>query len=164
MKKTVFTRSMILVILTLFVLAVSGCNMELNNRNNQYVADVKKLVNYSVNYTRKLRQQDEAFDCKDSEKLRGYLLAADDLINTLEKIQKLRPSDEFDDMDDQLKKDSKNALTLISQIKAMVVYAGENGDDSIYRREKDDYFSIYYDYYDSMKNISSAIQTYWRNA
>ena len=90
--------------------------------------------------------------------------AADDLINTLEKIQKLRPSDEFDDMDDQLKKDSKNALTLISQIKAMVVYAGENGDDSIYRREKDDYFSIYYDYYDSMKNISSAIQTYWRNA
>ena len=45
MKKTVFTRSMILVILTLFVLAVSGCNMELNNRNNQYVADVKKLVN-----------------------------------------------------------------------------------------------------------------------
>ncbi len=164
MKKTVFTRSMILVILTLFVLAVSGCNMELNNRNNQYVADVKKLVNDSVNYTRKLRQQDEAFDCKDSEKLRGYLLAADDLINTLEKIQKLRPSDEFDDMDDQLKKDSKNALTLISQIKAMVVYAGENGDDSIYRREKDDYFSIYYDYYDSMKNISSAIQTYWRNA
>ncbi len=164
MKKKIFSPLMLLFVLAMMVISASGCNMELHNRNEQYVSEVKKLVNDSVNYTRKLRQQDEEFDCKDNEKLRGYLLAADDLINTLEKIQKLRPSDEFDDMDVQLKDESKNALTLISQIKAMVVYAGENGDDSIYKREREEYFNSYYTYYDRMKDLSSQIQTYWRNA
>ena len=164
MKKPTFSFLTIFLAMAVFVMAMSGCNMELHNRNDQYVSDVKKLVNESVNFTRKLRQQDESFDCKDSEKLRGYLLAADDLINTLEQIQKLRPSDEFDDYDQQLKEDSRTALTLISQIKAMVVYAGENGDDSIYLREREDYFSDYYTHYDNMKSISSEIQTYWRNA
>ena len=164
MKKSMTGLLAVFLVMAMFVTALSGCNMELHNRNDQYVSDVKKLVNESVNLTRKLRQQDEAFDCKDSEKLRGYLLAADDLINTLEKIQKLRPSDEFDEYDDRLKADSRTALTLISQIKAMVVYAGENGDDSIYKREREDYFSDYYKHYDNMKNISSEIQTYWRNA
>ncbi|MBQ9461799.1 MAG: hypothetical protein IJU51_07805 [Clostridia bacterium] len=164
MKKTRLSFLAVFMVMAVFVAALSGCNMELHNRNDQYVSDVKKLVNESVNFTRKLRQQDESFDCKDSEKLRGYLLAADDLINTLEKIQKLRPSDEFDEYDNQLKEDSRSALTLISQIKAMVVYAGENGDDSMYKRERDGYFADYYEHYDNMKNISSEIQTYWRNA
>ena len=86
------------------------------------------------------------------------------MINTLEQIQKLRATDEFDAMDKPLKTSAKSSLQIISQIKALIVYAQENGDDDLYQREKSTYFNDYYGYYDQMKEISSEIQTYWRNA
>ena len=138
--------------------------MEAHQKNDTYVSSVKQLVDDSVTYTRKLRQQDEDFDCRDNEKVRGYLLVTDDLINTLEQIQKLRSTDEFDRMDKPLKDSAKVALTVISQLKALVVYAQESGNDALYQREKDGYLSDYYINYDTMKELSSEIQTYWRNA
>ena len=39
-----------------------------------------------------------------------------------------------------------------------------NGDDMIYQLEKDEFFDRYYHSYDNMVELSSAIQTMWRNA
>lgn len=164
MKKTMIRRFLRLVTAALLLLPLAGCNMETHQKNDTYVNNVKQLVDDSVTYTRKLRQQDESFDCRDNEKVRGYLLVTDDLINTLEQIQKLRSTDEFDSMDKPLKDSAKVALTVISQLKALVVYARESGDDALYQREKGGYLNDYYANYDTMKELSSEIQTYWRNA
>lgn len=162
-RKLITCIALVLTVLSL-MMTISGCDLETYKRSDSYVADVKNLVNDSVNYTRKLKQQDEDFDSKDSEKMRGYLLAADDLINTLEQIQKLRPTDEFDEMNDELRTAAEAALNNITQIRSFVAYASESGDDSIYKREKDSYFEDYLFYYDEMITLSSRIQTYWRNA
>lgn len=151
------------VVLAMLLLS-AGCDFETHKKSDLYVSQVKNLVNDTVNYTRKLRQQDKDFDSKDSEKLRGYLLAADDLINTLEQIQKLRPTDEFDSMNDKLRTASESALNSVTQIRSFVAYAAESGDDSIYTREKDKCINEYEGFYDEMKELSSEIQTYWRNA
>lgn len=164
MKKRIISRFLCFISAAILLLTVTSCNLETNQKNNNYVSNVKRLVDDSVTYTRKLRQQDDGFDCRDNEKVRGYLLVTDDLINTLEQIQKLRATDEFDDMDKPLKDSAQIALTMISQIKALVVYAQENGSDALYQREKETYFSHYYVSYDEMKDLSSQIQTYWRNA
>ena len=164
MKRRFICHCVGLLLSILFVISLAGCNMEIHQKNSAYVSNVKRLVDDSVTYTRKLRQQDDSFDCRDNEKVRGYLLVADDLINTLEQIQKLRATDEFDAMDKPLKTSAKSSLQIISQIKALIVYAQENGDDDLYQREKSTYFNDYYGYYDQMKELSSEIQTYWRNA
>ena len=148
----------------LLLMFSAGCDLDGYKKSDRYVGDVKSLVNDTVNYTRKLRRQDESFDINDSEKLRGYLLTADDLINTLEKIQKLRPTDEFDNMNEKLRAASEHALNNVMQIRSFVAYAGESGDDSIYKREKEKFLSDYMNSYDEMKELSSEIQNYWRNA
>ncbi len=164
MKKISVCRFFCLVAAVVLMLTAVGCNMELHQKNESYVSQVKQLVNDSVTYTRKLWERDNEFDCRSSEKIRGYLLVADDLINTLDQLQKLKATDEFDEMDKPLKESAKQALILISQLKAMVVYAQESGDDAIYQREKGSYLNDYYTCYDNMKELSSEIQTYWRNA
>ena len=164
MKKRIISL-LALIFATVSLLTFSaGCDLEAHKKNDSYVSDVKNLVNDTVNYTRRLKQQDEAFESKDSEKLRGYLLAADDLINTLEQIQKLRPTDEFDEMNDRLRTAAEAAMNNITQIRSFVAYASESGDDGIYKREKENYLQNYMAYYDEMKELSSEIQTYWRNA
>ena len=164
MKKVMVRFAVVIMLATVVMFAFTGCNMETHQMNDQYVSSVKEMVNDSVTYTRKLRQQDEGFDCHDNEKIRGYLLVTDDLINTFEKIQTLKSTDEFDEMDIELKRVSKQALTMISQLKQMVVYAQQSGSDAIYQREKNGYFDQYYSYYEDLRSISSEIQTYWRNA
>lgn len=164
MKRIHFIRMALFALMSVLMLTFAGCNLDTHNKNDQYVSDVRRMVNDSVTYTRKLRQQDEIFDCKNNEMVRGYLLVTDDLINTLQQIQKLKATDRFDDMDTELKLASKDALGIISQLKALVVYAQLNGNDMIYQLEKDEFFNRYYHSYDNMVELSSAIQTMWRNA
>ncbi len=164
MKRTAIKRAAVFLLAAVFIMMLTGCDVETHRKNNQYVSDVKNLVNDSVNLTRKLKQQSEELDCKDAEKVRGYLLAADDLINTLQQIQKLRPTNEFDEMDERLKTASEAALNNISQIRSFVAYARDSGDDTIFKRESDSYYTLYLESYDKMKQLSSEIQTYWRNA
>ena len=146
------------------MISLAGCKTEQYQKNEQYVSEVRRLVNDSVSYTRKLHKHDNDFDFKNSENVRGYLLTADDLINTLEQIQKLQSTDEFDKMNTSLKEAAEKAMEQVSQLRAMVVYSQENKNDSIYSREKEHYFKEYDEQYDIMVDLSSEIQTYWRNA
>lgn len=164
MKRTLIKRSMILLFAAFFVLVLNGCNMEEFKKNEQYVNDVKNLVNESVNYTRKLRKLDEDFAISDNELVSDYLEITDSLMEIYEQIQKLQATDEFDDKDKELKAAAKNELTVISQLRNLVYHAQQNGDDDIYQREKAVYFEEYNKNYEKTIDLSSEIQTYWRNA
>lgn len=164
MKRTLIKRSMILLFAAFFVLVLNGCNMEEFKKNEQYVNDVKNLVNESVNYTRKLRKLDEDFAISDNELVSDYLEITDSLMEIYEQIQKLQTTDEFDDKDKELKAAAKNELTVISQLRNLVYHAQQNGDDDIYQREKAVYFEEYNKNYEKTIDLSSEIQTYWRNA
>lgn len=147
-----------------FVVSLCGCNMEQFKKNEQYVSDVKELVNESVNYTRKLKKLDEDFVCHDSKIVNEYIEITEKLMDIFQKIQKLQPTNEFDDKDKELKEAARNELTIISQIRNLVLHANQNGDDTIYQREKTACFEEYKKYYDQAIELSSEIQTYWRNA
>ena len=164
MKRSLFKKSIMLLIALLFVFSLVGCNTEEFKKNEQYVSDVKNLVNESVNHTRKLRELDKDFVISDKDLINEYLETTDSLMEVFEQIQKLQATDEFDDKDKELKEAVKNELTVISQLRNLVYHAQENGDDDIYQREKDIYFEEYNKNYEKTIDLSSEIQTYWRNA
>ncbi len=164
MKRTILKSSMILCFALFFVVSLCGCNTDEFKRNEKYVSDVKELVNESVNYTRKLKKLDEDFVCHDADLVNEYIETTEKLMDIFQQIQKLQPTDEFDDKDKDLKEAAKNELTIISQLRNLVLHANQNGDDTIYQREKVNCFEEYKKYYDQAIDISSEIQTYWRNA
>ncbi len=164
MRKNLLHRAVPVMLAVLWLLMLPGCNMETFHKNEQYVAEVKRLVNGLVDGTRKLKQLDDSFNCHDNEKVQSYLNVTDELIGNLEQIQKLQSTNEFDEMDKNLKTTAKSQLILVSQIRILVCHARESGDDSIYQREKKTYMDDYQKNYEKMRELSSEIQTYWRNA
>lgn len=164
MMRRVKMTSILLMAVLMLVLSSAGCNFDRFKQNDSYVKSVKELVDDTVNATRSVRQLDKSFNSQDSDKNREYLKVCDDLIGTLEKIQKLQATDEFDDMDRQLKEAAKDQLNTVMQLHTLIQHAGQTGDDSIYQREKDAYLEKFEENYENMRSLSSEIQTYWRNA
>ena len=154
-----------------FLLAVSvllmlfaGCNSEQIKKGNEYVSQVKEQVNEVVNFNRTLKEQENEFSCRDEEKTKRYVTTMDSLSERFSNILRLQATDEFDQYDSELKKNAKEALQTITQLKTLVKHAAEQSDDTFYQNEKDKLLKSYEDNCQKLRSVSSEIQTYWRNA
>lgn len=164
MKNMVIRRSFIIFIAAIMMFLLSGCNTSTIKQNDNYVASVKTLVNDVVNLNRTLKEQDESFNCHDEEKSKQYIATMDSLSDKFQQLLKLQATNEFDEYDKSLKNHTKGCLQHITQMKSLVSYAVQEGNDTFYQNDKQAVFDSYNPLCESMRNISSEIQTYWRNA
>lgn len=154
----------LLLLASVLLMILTGCNTEQMKKGNEYVSQVKQQVNEVVNFNRTLKEQENEFNCRDEEKTKRYVTTMDSLSEHFRSILKLQATDEFDKYDVDLKKNAKDALQTITQLKTLVKHAAEQGDDTFYQNEKDKLLKSYEDNCQKLRSLSSEIQTYWRNA
>ncbi len=164
MKKNIMSRSFIIFISAMLMFVLAGCSNAKIKQNDNYVSSVKNLVNDTVNLNRTLKEQQEGFNCHDEEKSRQYISTMDSLADGFQQILKLQATNEFDEYDKSLKTRAKACLQDITQLRSLTGYAVKNEDDTFYQNDKQDIFDKYKSECDAMREISSEIQTYWRNA
>ncbi|MBQ1658989.1 MAG: hypothetical protein II059_04010 [Clostridia bacterium] len=154
--------ALILSLLTIFV--ITGCSAEGIKRNDKYVASVKSLVNDVVNLNRVFNEQDKNFNCHDPESIEKITETMDTLSQRFDSILKLQAENEFREYDQQLKNEAKQALQIITQLRTLVKYSETKLDDKLYQNEKEELIETYKVVCGYMREISSEVQTYWRNA
>ena len=156
-------RSFVLIITAFLMFVLAGCSAGTTKQNQEYVDLVKTLVNDSVNYTRELKEQDETFNCHNETIANEYISTLDTLSDFYQNLIKLNATADFDDLDKELSSEAALALSDISEMKSLVSYAVEKGDDTLFQRDKDRLFDDYQTHYNKLTELSSEIQTRWRN-
>ncbi len=164
MSLKIVKRSIAVLMASVLLFVLAGCNVDEVNHNNDYVSSVKKYVDNVVTYTREYKEYETTFNCRDVEESKKYIGTMDSLIECFQKILKLQSTDEFDEYDSSLKTLAQSALETITEIKSLTSYAVETGDDTLYKNDEDLMLENYDVLYEGLKDISAEIQTYWRNA
>ena len=154
--------ALILSLLTIFV--ITGCSTQSVKKNEKYVASVKSIVNDVVNLNRVLKEQNEEFNCHDPVSSEQLAETMDKLTDRFENILKLQAEKEFKTYDSELKEKAGEGLKIMTEYRMLVKYSEEKLDDKFYKNEKEELDKKYVDICADMRNLSSEIQTYWRNA
>ena len=164
MNLRIVKRSIAVLIASVLLLVLSGCNVDEVHHNNDYVSAVKKYVDNVVTYTREYKEYETTFNCRDVEESKKYIGVMDSLIECFQNILKLQSTDEFDEYDSSLKFQAQSALETITEIRSLTSYAVETGDDTLYKNDESTMIENYTTFYEQLKDMSAEIQTYWRNA
>lgn len=163
--KTIKTQKVFAVLLCAFLFfLIPGCNLSEIKQNDSYVASVKSLVNNCINYNRTLKKQDESFDCHDPEKSKQFISTMDALADTFKDLLQLQPTDEFADYNNEICIRSGQALSCLTKLRTLAVYAYEHEDDTLFRNDKEIIYEEYNACCEQLRAMSSEVQTYWRNA
>ncbi len=163
-RKNLLNRSIVFMITAMLMFVLAGCSAGQNQQNEEYVNSVKTLVNDSVNSTRDLKEQDETFNCHNETVSKEYIHSLDTLSELYQNLIKLNATADFDDLDKELSSEAALALSDISEIKSLVSYAVEQEDDTLFQRDKNKIFDDYHTHYNRLTELSSEVQTRWRNA
>ena len=134
------------------------------NSDDEYVAQVRQLVDDTVKYTRIWQEYDEKFNCRDTETSKEYISVLDNIEEICKKLLMLTPSQKFDDNDVSVKEYAGELLSVTSDIKNHVEYSVKISDDMLFSREKEELFEMYKTSYENLTNASQYLQTFWRNA
>ncbi len=165
MKKTeLIARSLSSFILALLMFVLAGCSAGRAKQNEEYVSNVKQLVDNAVMATRTLNEQEKSFDYSDEKLSKAYLSTLDTLAGLYDQILELNATEDFRDLDKTLADESTTALSDITQIKALASYAYEKNDPTLYQKDNGRLMNDYKTHYEKIKELSSEIQTRWRNA
>lgn len=162
--KFFFRRSFTIILAAVLMFVLSACSTENSRKTESYVTSVKTLVNDSVNNTRTLRTQYDEFNCKENESSNAYISTLETLSDLYGQLIKLESPDDYDDLDEQIKSNANEVLSIITELKTLVKYAVENADDSLYQKDKEELLNNYYEYYNTLTSLSSEVQTRFRNA
>ena len=110
-------------------------------------------------------EEEEVFDTDyNGESIEKITETMDTLSQRFDSILKLQAENEFREYDQQLKNEAKQALQIITQLRTLVKYSETKLDDKLYHNEKEELIETYKVVCGYMREISSEVQTYWRNA
>ncbi len=160
---TILKRSFLFLVTAAVLFVLAGCSNETAQHNEQYVSQVKELVNQTVNYTRVMVTKEKNFNCHNEAEAKEYIDTLDKLSDIFQKVITLNASEEFDQLNKELSQETTSALSEISELKSLAAYAIEKGDDTFYQRDKAGIRKDYDEHYRRMTELSSEIQTQWRN-
>ena len=154
-----------LLLCILAVSTLSSCRkISEYNRDDEYSANVKSLVDDTVKYTRIWKEYDEKFDCHDIETAEEYIVVLEEIEKICRQLLTSTPSEKFDENDGYIKEDAGKLLSVTSEIKNHIKYAVKNADDTLFQKEKGELFAEYMEDYENLTEASQYLQTFWRNA
>lgn len=148
----------------LITLILGSCSLHNGKKNAAYVESVKEDVHQAVNLTRELREKQETLDIKNQKNVKECISILDKLSDLYSDLVTLESTDRYDDLDNQLKEYSESALNSVSRMKILLSAAiSKDGDKSGYERDKDRIQNDYEETYQNIIDISSEVQTRFRN-
>ena len=154
-----------LLLCILAVSTLSSCRkISEYNRDDEYSANVKSLVDDTVKYTRIWKEYDEKFDCHDIETAEEYIVVLEEIEKICRQLLTSTPSEKFDENDGYIKEDAGKLLSVKNKKKNHIKYAVKNADDTLFQKEKTELFSEYMEEYENLAEASQYLQTFWRNA
>lgn len=164
MKRFTKIRSFAAAITALVLAAVlSACSFNGGSSISNYVSGVNDNVHEAVNLTRKLRQQQEKLDTRSPDDAAETVELLDELSELYTNLSRLEAPDRYDDIDTDLKENSKKALASISELKSLITTSQNTGSDSLYKRDSENIMAEYEEYYNNLVELSSQAQTRYRN-
>ncbi len=161
--KILFKRSLVIFLAAGLMFVLSACSTENARKTESYVSSVKSLVNEAVNNTRALKIRCDEFNVNDTQTSKIYTSNLITLEDLYEQVLKLESPDDYDELDEQVKTNAEGALSTVTEILNLVQYALDNKNDSLYQKDKDELFEEYQKYYDTLVELSSEVQTKYRN-
>ncbi len=159
----IVSRSMAFLIMAAMMFVLAGCSGDMKT-NEDYVTNVKTLVNDAIQNTRTLKEQDESFNCHNQESTKAYLSTLNSLSSLYQQILKLDTPAKFEESGESLQTNASSALSTLSEMKSLVTYALQNEDDTLFQKDKAALWEEYEKAYSGATDNSSEIQTIWRNA
>lgn len=164
MKNRTLHQMLVFLLSAVLLVSLSGCNLSEIHQNDGYVAAVKELVNECINENRVLNKQEGVFNCHEPEKTKEYISTMDNLSSTFQKLLQLQPTGQFTDYQEKIANYSALALADITRLRTLAAYAVEHEDDTLYQNDKDEILTEYVKNCETLRSLSSEVQTYWRNA
>ena len=141
---------------------LSGCGINAPG-TKEYVDSVKQDMLVSVNETRKLKEQQKTADVRTVDDADANMQTLDNLDNVYTDLILLESPDAYNELDDEIKKNSSSALSYIKELKSLVTAAKNTANDSLYKQDLHHIMEQYEENYNALKDLGSQIITKYRN-
>lgn len=151
------------VVLFLLIVSVSACSFNSSISIGNYVSDVNNNVQQAVGVTREFRKITDNLDTRSPDDAQECIKLLDELSEYYTNILKLEAPDRYDDIDTELKTNSKEALNEISKLKSLINTSLDTGDDLLYKHDSQSIIEKYEELYLAVVDLSAQAQTRFRN-
>ncbi len=152
-----------IIMAALMSIILSGCNFNGGLSVTGYVSDVNGNIHEAVNLTRQYKKLNEKLDTRKAEDSAEAVEILDKLSECYSNVLSLQAPDRYNDIDDDLKKYSSEALADVSQLKSLINNSRSTGNDIMYKSDSKRIFEHYDNAYNELIDLNSQTRTRYRN-
>ncbi len=163
--KSIKSTKIIFVVFTLLftVATVSACSFNSSISIGNYVSQVNSNVQQAVGLTREFRKIKDNLDTRSPDDAKECTELLDKLSELYTNLIKLDAPERYTDIDEELKNNSKTALTKLSELESLISTSQSTGDDTLYQHDSQTVIDKYEEAYTSIVELSAQAQTRFRN-
>ncbi len=162
-KKTIKILLSSVLMLIVIITCLSGCSFNGGLSVSNYVDTLNNDVHRTVNLTRRYKKIHESLDPRSPEDAKQAIEILNELSDICSEIVKLDAPDRYNDIDDDLKINSSEALASLSELKDLINVSLETGNDKMYKTDSKKLFDKYEKAYLEIVDLNSVAQTRYRN-